>query len=58
VVVELTPVKALKRPETLDEMKKHKRFSGMKLLRQSRLSVSPVSEDEFDAIVALGSQKN
>jgi predicted RNA-binding protein with PUA-like domain len=57
VVVELKPVKALKRPVTLEEMKKDKRFSGMKLLRQSRLSVSPVSEDEFDAIVALGSQK-
>ncbi len=57
VVVDLKPVKALKRPVTLEEMKKDKRLGGLKLLRQSRLSVSPVTEDEFDVILALGSQK-
>ncbi len=58
VVVELKPVKALKRPVTLDEIKKDKRLQNMKLIRQGRLSVSPVTEDEFDAIVALVSQKS
>jgi predicted RNA-binding protein with PUA-like domain len=57
VVVELKPLKALKRPVTLDEIKKDKRLQNMKFVRQGRLSVSPVTEDEFDAILALGSQK-
>jgi predicted RNA-binding protein with PUA-like domain len=57
VAVDLKPSKALKRPVTLEEMKKEKRLQNMKLIRQGRLSVSPVTEDEFDAILALGSQK-
>jgi predicted RNA-binding protein with PUA-like domain len=57
VAVDLKPLKALKRPVTLDEMKKDKRLQNMKLIRQGRLSVSPVTEDEFDAILDLGSQK-
>ena len=56
-VVDLKPVKTLKRPVTLDEIKSDKRFQSMKLVRQSRLSVSPVTEDEFDATLALGSGK-
>ncbi len=58
VVVDLKPSKALKRPVTLDEIKKDKRLQNMKFVRQGRLSVSPVTEDEFDAIVALGSRKS
>jgi predicted RNA-binding protein with PUA-like domain len=58
VVVELKPHRELKRPVTLDEIKKDKRLRNMKLVKQGRLSVSPVTEDEFDAIVDLGSRKS
>jgi predicted RNA-binding protein with PUA-like domain len=42
---------------TLDEIKKDKKLQDMKLVRQGRLSVSPVTEDEFHAIVDRGSKK-
>jgi len=57
VVVDLKPVKALKQPVTLEQIKAEPRLQQMKLLRQSRLSVSPVTRDEFDVIVSMGGQK-
>ena len=56
-VVELKPMKTLQRPVTLEEIKNDRRLANMALVRQSRLSVSPVTEDEFDVIVGLGSRK-
>jgi predicted RNA-binding protein with PUA-like domain len=56
VVVDLKPVKALKAPVTLDEIKKDPRLKNMKLVRQGRLSVSPVTEEEFHVIVDRGSR--
>jgi predicted RNA-binding protein with PUA-like domain len=49
-VVELTAGKALKRPVTLKEIKADKRFATMPLVRIARLSVQPVSDDEWDWI--------
>jgi predicted RNA-binding protein with PUA-like domain len=46
VVIDLTPVRALKRPVTLAEIKADKRFAGWELVRQPRLSVMPVSADQ------------
>ncbi len=43
----------LPRPVTLAAMKDAPALHGMAMLRQSRLSVSPVSADEWNAIVAL-----
>jgi predicted RNA-binding protein with PUA-like domain len=57
VVVNLKPAKALKTPVTLDDIKKDKKLQNMKLVRQGRLSVSPVTEDEFHTIVDRGSKK-
>jgi predicted RNA-binding protein with PUA-like domain len=57
VVVDLKPEKALKRPVTLEEIKKDKRLQNMKLIKQGRLSVQPVAEAEFDVILALGAGK-
>jgi predicted RNA-binding protein with PUA-like domain len=54
-VVDLKPVKALKKPVTLAQMKTDKRLKNMKLVRQGRLSVSPVTEDEFNAVMELAS---
>lgn len=53
VVVELKVGKALERPVTLAEIKADKRFASMPLVRISRLSVQPVSEDEWDRIEAI-----
>lgn len=50
VAVELTPVRALPRPVTLSDMKDNPALGGMVMLRQSRLSVSPVSPSEWATI--------
>ena len=53
VVVELTAGKPLKRPVTLAEIKADKRFATMPLVRIARLSVQPVTDDEWDLIEAI-----
>jgi len=53
VVVELKAGKALKRPVTLAEIKADKRFASMPLVRISRLSVQPVSDQEWERIEAM-----
>jgi len=50
VVVELAAGKALKRPVTLAEIKADKRFSSMPLVRIARLSVQPVTDEQWDLI--------
>jgi predicted RNA-binding protein with PUA-like domain len=51
--VDLAPVKPLKRPVTLGEIKADKKLKEMKLVKISRLSVSPVTKDEFERILEL-----
>lgn len=42
----------------LDQLRQHKKLSGLELLRRgSRLSVHPVERAEYETIVALGSPK-
>lgn len=53
VVVDLKPVKRLNRPVTLQEIKKEKRLQNMALLKLSRLSVQPVSDDEWNTILQM-----
>lgn len=53
VAVELAPVRPLKRPVTLAEMKAEPALAEMAMLRQGRLSVSPVREDEWKKILNL-----
>lgn len=53
VAVELTPVRAVKRPVTLAEMKANPALAEMVMLRQGRLSVSPVTPVEWDAIMKM-----
>ena len=53
VAVEIVPVKKLKKPVTLAQIKADKRLSDMVLVKASRLSVQPVKPDEFDKVVAL-----
>lgn len=49
-VVDLVPEKKLKRPVTLAEIKASGRFADFPLVRMPRLSVMPVTEDQWQAI--------
>lgn len=53
VVVELKPIKKLAKTVTLKTMKSDERLSNMALIKQSRLSVTPVLKAEFDIILSL-----
>jgi predicted RNA-binding protein with PUA-like domain len=53
VVVELVPDKKLKRPVTLAEIKAAGRFADSPLVRIPRLSVMPMTEDQWQAIEAM-----
>lgn len=53
VVVDLKPVKKLKKPVTLAQVKEDATLAEMKLVTQSRLSVMPVTEDEFQRVLDL-----
>lgn len=53
VAVEIAPVKKLKKPMPLAQIKADKRLTNMVLVKSSRLSVQPVKAEEFDLIVAL-----
>src|SRR5262245_11158556 len=56
-VVDVSPVKKLRRPVTLAEIKADRAFKDFPLVRLSRLSVMPVSDDEWDRIEQMGSAK-
>ena len=53
VAVDLKPIKALKNPVPLAAIRYDKRLSQLPLIRQSQLSVMPLTKDEFDVIIAL-----
>ena len=55
VVVDLEPVEPLAKPVTLAAIKESKTLEGIALVKQSRLSVVPLSAKEFKAIVKMGS---
>jgi predicted RNA-binding protein with PUA-like domain len=53
VSVRVEPVRPLSRPVTLAQMKADPALAGMTMIRQSRLSVSPVGDEEWSAILRL-----
>jgi predicted RNA-binding protein with PUA-like domain len=53
VVVDLKPIKALTHPVTLEDVKMHKDLQEIALVRQSRLSVMPVTKKESRIILQL-----
>ncbi|MEW6273423.1 MAG: EVE domain-containing protein [Thermodesulfobacteriota bacterium] len=55
IAVELAPVKKLRRPVTLAQIKDDPVLAGMPLVRQSRLSVMPLSREQFARIEKLAS---
>ena len=52
--VAVEPLAALPSPVTLKAIKGEPRLAGLAMLRQSRLSVSPVRAEEYAAILELG----
>ena len=52
--VDLAPSKSLRRLVTLRQIKTVPQLKKMQLIRQSRLSVMPVTPSEFRAIVRMG----
>ena len=57
VAVDLKPVKPLSTPVQLAAIRYDTRLSQLPLIRQSQLSVMPLTKDEFDVIVSMGSGK-
>lgn len=51
--VDLRPVKPLDPPVPLEQIKTDPALAGIGLLRQSRLSVMPLTADEFQAVTKL-----
>ncbi len=54
VVVDLKPIKPFKVPVSLDKIKAHKELTEIALIKQSRLSVMPVTKKEFQILLKLG----
>ena len=57
VAVDLKPVKPLNEPVTLASIRYHTKLGNLPLIRQSQLSVMPLTKEEFETIVAMGSGK-
>lgn len=57
VVVDLKPLKTLKRQVTLSEIKAEPSLKNMDLVRLSRLSVGSVKEKEFEKILQMANEK-
>jgi predicted RNA-binding protein with PUA-like domain len=54
VVVDFKPVKKLKKPVTLATIKADVRLEKIALIKLSRLSVCPITDEEWDIILELG----
>ena len=55
--VDLAPVKALAKPVTLSSIKADKILKAMAFVKQSRLSVSPMDEKQFNRLLELAGTK-
>ena len=51
--IELKPVKPLKKPVTLAQIKGNLALANIKLDRQSQLSVMPLTKDEYEEILSM-----
>lgn len=54
VSVRIEPVAPLASPVTLAQMKAEPRLAGLPMIRQSRLSVSPVGDEEWAVLREIG----
>ena len=58
VVVDLKPVRKLKKAVSMQQVKQDKRLKEMALLKLSRLSVQPVTEQEWKTVLELAGEKS
>lgn len=56
-VVEVEPVRPLARPVELHELRDHQVLAKMMMLRRPRLSVVPVTDEEFAAVLDLAKKR-
>lgn len=56
VMVDLAAMRPLKKPVTLEVMKKDEVLKEMELVRLSRLSVCKVTKDQFDRVLMLAEE--
>jgi predicted RNA-binding protein with PUA-like domain len=54
VAVELAPVRDLKHPVALSRMRAEPALAGMAMFRQFRLSVTPITPEEWAVIIRMG----
>jgi predicted RNA-binding protein with PUA-like domain len=57
VVVDLKPVKKLKNPVSLQQIKDEPQLKNMALLRIGRLSVQPVTKEEWNTVLNMSNKK-
>jgi predicted RNA-binding protein with PUA-like domain len=55
--VDVAPVKKLRKPVTLAQIKAHPKLSKMALVKKSRISVVPVTEEELALVLELAGTK-
>lgn len=53
IAVEIKPIEKLQNPVTLEQIKAEKTLENIALIKQSRLSVMPLTKAEYDAILKL-----
>lgn len=56
IAVKVTPVRKLDNPVTLKAMKQNPKLSDLAIIRQTRLSVAPVTEAEWDEILTMSAE--
>jgi len=54
--VDLVPVRALKQPVSLEAIKADPVLKSMPLVKQSRLSVTPLTREQFDQVLQLSGE--
>lgn len=57
VAVDVKPVKKLKKPVSLADIKANKKLAEMALIRLGRLSVQPVTEEEWKTVMEMAGEK-
>ena len=53
VATELKPLRPLKKSVTLTQLKSNLALADLKLIRQSQLSVLPITKDEYEEILSM-----
>ena len=54
VAVDVKPVKKILKPVSLEQIKKEKKLAGMALVRLGRLSVQPITDEEWNMVMKMG----